>query len=47
MSEKRTFVIGDIHGDLDALFKVLSCLPTLTKNDTVVFVGDYIDRGPK
>ncbi len=43
----RTFAIGDIHGDLDALFKVLSCLPTLDKNDTVVFVGDYLDRGPK
>jgi serine/threonine protein phosphatase 1 len=47
MSEKRTFAIGDIHGDLDALFKILSCLPTLTKDDTLVFVGDYIDRGPK
>src|ERR1700733_2393733 len=47
MSEKRTFAIGDIHGDLDALFKVLACLPTLTKDDTIVFVGDYIDRGPK
>ncbi len=46
MSEKRTFAIGDIHGDLDAVFKVLACLPTLTKNDTLVFVGDYLDRGP-
>jgi serine/threonine protein phosphatase 1 len=44
---KRTFVVGDIHGDLEALFKVLACLPTLTKDDTLVFVGDYIDRGPK
>ena len=43
----RTFAIGDIHGDLDALFKVLSCLPTLNADDTVVFVGDYVDRGPK
>ncbi len=44
---RRTFAVGDIHGDLDALFKVLSCLPTLTQEDTIVFVGDYIDRGPK
>ena len=43
----RTFAIGDIHGDLDALFKLHSSLPTLEKTDTVVFVGDYIDRGPK
>jgi len=43
----RTFAIGDIHGDLDALFKLLSCLPTLTKEDSIVFVGDYLDRGPK
>jgi serine/threonine protein phosphatase 1 len=43
----RTFAIGDIHGDLDALFKLLSCLPTLDRSDTVVFVGDYLDRGPK
>jgi serine/threonine protein phosphatase 1 len=43
----RTFAIGDIHGDLDALFRVLSCLPALTADDTIVFVGDYLDRGPK
>jgi serine/threonine protein phosphatase 1 len=43
----RTFAIGDIHGDLDALFKLLACFPTLDKDDTIVFVGDYIDRGPK
>jgi serine/threonine protein phosphatase 1 len=43
----RTFAIGDIHGDLDALFKLLACFPTLDKDDTLVFVGDYIDRGPK
>jgi serine/threonine protein phosphatase 1 len=44
---QRTFAIGDIHGDVEALFKLLSCLPALTKDDTVVFVGDYLDRGPK
>jgi serine/threonine protein phosphatase 1 len=43
----RTFAFGDIHGDLEALFRVLSRLPPLTKKDTLVFVGDYIDRGPK
>jgi serine/threonine protein phosphatase 1 len=43
----RTFAVGDIHGDLDALYKVLGCFPSLDDKDTVVFVGDYIDRGPK
>ena len=43
----RTFAVGDIHGDLDALFKILSCFPDLTAEDTIVFMGDYIDRGPK
>lgn len=42
----RTFAIGDIHGDLDALKTLLSRLPELDRGDTLVFVGDYIDRGP-
>src|SRR5262245_43785874 len=43
----RTFAIGDIHGDSEHLFKLLSCLPELDKEDTVVFLGDYVDRGPR
>lgn len=43
---RRTFAVGDIHGDLDDLFRLLSCLPELTAADTLVFVGDYMDRGP-
>ncbi len=42
----RTFVVGDIHGELDALERVLSRLPALDANDTIVFLGDYVDRGP-
>jgi serine/threonine protein phosphatase 1 len=42
----RTFAIGDIHGDLAALTKLFSRLPLLTRDDTVVFLGDYLDRGP-
>ncbi len=41
----RTFAIGDIHGDLPALVRLLERLPSLDSRDTVVFVGDYIDRG--
>lgn len=42
----RTFVIGDIHGDIDALRRLFAQLPDLDPEDTVVFLGDYIDRGP-
>jgi serine/threonine protein phosphatase 1 len=41
----RTIAIGDVHGDLAALERLLGRLPPLDGGDTVVFVGDYIDRG--
>lgn len=43
----RTFAIGDIHGDLRHLDRLLAKLPPLQPSDTVVFLGDYIDRGPQ
>ena len=43
MSE-RLFAIGDVHGCADELKRLLDALP-LGANDTIVFVGDYIDRG--
>jgi serine/threonine protein phosphatase 1 len=42
----RTFVIGDIHGDLEQLDVLLGRLPAAAAGDTVVFLGDYVDRGP-
>lgn len=42
----RTFAIGDIHGDADQLLVLLSRLPALDAGDTLVFLGDYVDRGP-
>jgi len=42
----RTLVIGDIHGDLAALERLLDKLPALDESDTMVFLGDYVDRGP-
>lgn len=44
---RRTFAIGDIHGELAHLQRLLAKLPPFTADDTVVFLGDYIDRGPK
>jgi serine/threonine protein phosphatase 1 len=39
------FVIGDVHGCASELKTLLNKLP-LTPQSTVVFLGDYIDRGP-
>lgn len=41
----RLFAVGDIHGCRDELECLLEALP-LTKDDRLVFVGDYVDRGP-
>jgi len=43
---RRTIAIGDIHGDLEHLEALLSLLPPLDADDTIVFLGDYVDRGP-
>ncbi len=42
----RTFVIGDIHGESEALDRLMMRLPELHHDDTLVFIGDYLDRGP-
>ena len=42
----KIFAIGDIHGCLDKLLKLLGVLDVDWTQDTVVFMGDYIDRGP-
>ena len=39
------FVIGDIHGCANELIHLLTKLP-ITRDSLVVFLGDYIDRGP-
>ncbi|MBI5486324.1 MAG: serine/threonine protein phosphatase [Deltaproteobacteria bacterium] len=43
----RTFAFGDVHGELAAVRTVLARLPPLRAADTLVFVGDYLDRGPQ
>ena len=39
------YVIGDIHGCLDELRYLVEALP-LARGDRLIFLGDYIDRGP-
>ena len=43
---QRFFSIGDIHGCLDKLMALMGLINVDWADDTVVFMGDYIDRGP-
>lgn len=47
--ESRCFAIGDIHGfrhSLEALISVLVSEAGMGASDHLVFLGDYVDRGP-
>lgn len=46
---EKIFAIGDIHGCLDKLSDLLEKIQTDEdyEQSTLVFMGDYIDRGPK
>jgi serine/threonine protein phosphatase 1 len=41
----KTFVVGDVHGRCSQLEKLVEMLPR-QDGDTLVFLGDLIDRGP-
>jgi serine/threonine protein phosphatase 1 len=43
---KRTFAIGDVHGCFDKLEALMGKIPINLYRDQLVFIGDYIDRGP-
>lgn len=42
-------IVGDIHGDLGSLYKILNEINfevfLANKNNKIIFLGDYIDRG--
>lgn len=42
----KTFVIGDVHGRCAQLHGLLGMIPRHDGEDTLVFLGDLIDRGP-
>jgi serine/threonine protein phosphatase 1 len=42
---KKIYAIGDIHGCYDRLKKLMGKIPIDLSRDTLVFIGDYIDRG--
>jgi serine/threonine protein phosphatase 1 len=43
--EERIFAVGDIHGAYERLVRLLARLPYRAGRDTLVFLGDYMDRG--
>ena len=45
-SGTKFFAIGDIHGCYTALERLLGLLPISWGRDYLVFLGDYINRGP-
>lgn len=44
---KRLFAIGDIHGCFDSLKELVENKIQLQKDDKLILLGDYIDRGDK
>ncbi len=42
----KIFAVGDIHGCADRLIRLMERLPFDRHKDTLVFLGDYINRGP-
>jgi len=41
---KKTYIIGDIHGCYQSLATMMDLIGDT--DDTIIFLGDYIDRGP-
>ena len=45
---KKFYLIGDIHGQLSKLKNLISKVQSdIESDDLIIFVGDYIDRGPR
>jgi serine/threonine protein phosphatase 1 len=45
---RKIFAVGDIHGCYDKLAAMMQILPwRKDEGDLLLFIGDYIDRGPK
>lgn len=41
----KIYVIGDIHGSMDMLSRLMDIIPWRMDKDLLIFLGDYIDRG--
>jgi serine/threonine protein phosphatase 1 len=47
MEYKRVLAIGDIHGNFQRLLSLYAKIHFNPAEDLLIFLGDYIDRGPK
>lgn len=45
MDSERVFIIGDIHGSLYTLERLMEKIAWRPDKDRLIFLGDYIDRG--
>jgi Calcineurin-like phosphoesterase len=45
MEAQKTFIIGDVHGCLGMLLKLMDKIEWRAETDRLIFLGDYIDRG--
>lgn len=43
---ERIFAVGDIHGCFDKLVSLMERIDVDLEKETLIFIGDYIDRGP-
>src|SRR5262249_26241416 len=43
-AEPCTYAVGDLHGEVRLLRRMLALLP-VRPEDTLLFMGDYLDRG--
>ncbi len=42
---ERIFIVGDVHGCLDMLRRLMDKIDWRPDEDNLIFLGDYIDRG--
>jgi diadenosine tetraphosphatase ApaH/serine/threonine PP2A family protein phosphatase len=40
-----TIIVGDLHGNISDLIRILRSFPTSVGPDSILFLGDYVDRG--
>jgi diadenosine tetraphosphatase ApaH/serine/threonine PP2A family protein phosphatase len=45
IDNERIFIVGDIHGCLDMLKRLMERIDWDPEDDALIFLGDYIDRG--
>jgi serine/threonine protein phosphatase 1 len=43
--DQRIFIIGDIHGCLQMLLRLMDKIDWRPQKDRLIFLGDYVDRG--